>query len=389
MPINMNRAKVIMKEKGLQALLASSPENFFYATDLYIPFVDRFRGFTSGFGQFALIPSEGKPTMCVTELDADLSKILARVEDQRFTKTWAYFNREDTGGIDPYDNTVSALVDVVKEKGLTDANIGFEEKVLPIVDYRRITKELHEVNFVDASKTFLEVRAVKIQEEVDRIRRATDISVDAFEAAFAVAREGATESEFMGAFQQELIKQEGFIHKGLIHWNLTTGVHSATVRRGWPLDHRLQKGDVMRFDGGAIYKGYRCDMARARVLGSASDKIKRLYNALWKAEESMIEMIKPGVPFSDLFKTGMKIVREMADPNFERKHLGHGLGLITEEEPLVSPINNMPLEENMVLSVEVPYYWTGVGGFNVEDVVLVTPDGHEILSAKSPKDLEI
>jgi Xaa-Pro aminopeptidase len=130
-------------------------------------------------------------------------------------------------------------------------------------------------------------------------------------------------------------------------------------------------------------------MARARVLGTASEKVKKLYNALWKAEETMINMIKPGIPFSDLFKTGMKIVRYAADPNFERKHLGHGLGLITEEEPIIGPKNDLPIEENMILSVEVPYYWTGVGGFNVEDVVLVTSDGHEILTAESPKDLEI
>ncbi|MFW9779461.1 MAG: M24 family metallopeptidase [Candidatus Heimdallarchaeota archaeon] len=389
MPINMDRAKELMQKNELDALLASSPENFFYSTDLYIPFVDRFRGFTSGFGQFALIPVEGNPTMCVTELDADLAKEIGRIQDQRFTKTWAYFNREDAGKIHTYPETVSALVDVLNEKGLTGAKIGFEEKVLPIADYNRITKELPNVRFKDASNLFLQVRAVKIQEEINRMRRAAEISVHAFEAAFEMAREGATESELMGAFQQELIKQDGYIHKGLIHWNLTTGVHSATVRRGWPLDHKLQKGDVMRFDGGAIYKGYRCDMARARTLGSATEKVKRLYQALWKAEETMISMIKPGVPFSDLFKAGMKIVRDTADPNFERKHLGHGLGLITEEEPVIGPKNNSPIKENMVLSVEVPYYWTGVGGFNVEDVVLVTSQGHEILTAGSPKDLEI
>jgi Xaa-Pro aminopeptidase len=230
---------------------------------------------------------------------------------------------------------------------------------------------------------------VKIQEEVDRIKRATDISVEAFEAAFAVAKEGATEGEFLGAFQAEIIKQGGFMHKGLIHQNLTIGAHSATVRRGWPLDHPLKKGDIMRFDGGAIHKGYRCDMARARVLGKAEDRVKKVYNALWKAEEAMIDMIKPGVKFSDLFKTGMKIVREHGDPNYERKHLGHGLGLITEEEPLIGPKTNVPLEENMVLSIETPYYWTGVGGFNVEDVVHVTADGAEVFSSASPKELEM
>ncbi len=389
MPINMKRAKQIMEERDLDAVLASSPENFFYVTDLYIPFVDRFRGFTSGFGQFALVPREGEPTMCITELDADLSKIISRVDDQRFSKTWAYFKREREHKIDTYENPVKALADVAEEKSLTKSKIGFEEKTLPIVDYQSITNALPDVEFVNASKTFLDIRAVKIEEEIQRIRRAVDISVAAFEAAFAVAREGATEGEFLGAFQAEIIKQGGFMHKGLVHQNFTIGEHSATVRRGWPLDHKLKKGDIMRFDGGAIWKGYRCDYARARVLGKADDKVKKIYNSLRKAEETMIDMIKPGVKFSDLFKTGMEIVREHGDPNYERKHLGHGLGLITEELPLIGPDTDVLLEENMVLSIETPYYWTGVGGFNVEDVVLVTADGAEVLSDASPKELEM
>ncbi len=385
----MKRAKKIMKERKLDALLASSPENFFYAGDLYIPFIDRFRGFSSGFGQFVLIPLDGDPVLCVTALDADLAKVVSPIKDQRFTKTWAYFKRENEDEIDVYDNTVVALEDVLKEKGLTKATIGIEEKTLPIVDFRKIVDKLPDVKFHDASKTFLDIRAVKIKEEVDRIKRACEISEKGFEAAFAVAKEGATEADFLGAFQLEITKQGGFMHKGLIHQNLTIGKESATVRRGWPLDHKLKKGDVMRFDGGAIYYGYRCDFARCRVLGEPSEKIVKVYSALAEAERRIVDMIEPGVKFSDLFKTGIETVREMGYPEFERSHLGHGLGLITEEEPLVNPNNHIELEENMVLSIEVPYYWTGVAGFNVEDVVHVTSDGHEIFTPNLHRGLEL
>ncbi len=378
-----------MNKKGLDAILASSPENFFYASDLYIPFIDRFRGFLSGLGAFALIPREGDVVVSTTALDADLAKLTSPIKDVRFTRTWAYFQRDGAHEIEVYENPVESLTDILREKGLDKGKIGIEEKTLPIVDFRNITKSLPEADFIDASKTLLDIRAVKLQEEIDRIRRACEVSEKAFDAAFSICKVGTSEAEILGAFQQSVLDEIGYIPKGILHQNFTIGVHSATVRRGEPLDLKLKKGDIMRFDGGAIFKGYRCDFARTHVLGKAEEKVKKVYNALVKAELNIIDMIKPGVKFSDLFKMGLKTVQESGYPDFERKHFGHGLGLITEEEPLISPKNDTLVEENMVLCVEVPYYWTGVGGFNAEDVVRVHSDGVEILTPNLTKELEI
>jgi Xaa-Pro dipeptidase len=110
---------------------------------------------------------------------------------------------------------------------------------------------------------------------------------------------------------------------------------------------------------------------------------------LVKAEETIIDMIKPGVKFSDLYKVGLKTVQDSGYPDFMRKHFGHGLGLITEEEPLIGPKTEALVQEDMVLSVEVPYYWTGVGGFNAEDVVRVHSDGVELFTPNLTKELEI
>ncbi len=389
MPINLERAKSIMTEKGLDAILASSPENFFYASDLYIPFVDRFRGFLSGFGSFVLIPREGNMILSTTALDQDLAKITSPIKDQRYTRTWAYFRRDKGKEVEVYENPVESLTEILKERGLANGAIGIEEKTLAIADFRQIAKSLSKANFVDSSKTFLDIRSVKIPEEISRIKKACEVSEIAFDAAFSVAQEGATEGEILGAFQRSVLDQCGFIPKGILHQNFTTGIHSATVRRGEPFDHKLKKGDVMRFDGGSIYLGYRCDFARTRVLGRAEDKVKNVYNALVLAEEKIISMIKPGAKFSDLFKVGLKTVQGSGYPEFVRKHFGHGLGLITEEEPIIGPTNDALIQEDMVLCVEVPYYWVGVGGFNAEDVVRVTSDGTECFTPNLSKELEM
>ncbi|MGY5881832.1 MAG: Xaa-Pro peptidase family protein [Candidatus Thorarchaeota archaeon] len=389
MPINLERAQTIMTELGLDAILASSPENFFYASDLYIPFIDRFRGFLSGLGAFALIPREGDVIVSTTALDAELAKLTSPIKDIRFTRTWAYFQRDGAHEIEVYENPVESLTEIVKELGLTKGKIGIEEKTLPIVDYRNITKSLPDTKFIDASKTFLNIRSVKLPEEIARIRKVCEVSEKAFDAAFSICKVGTTEAQILGAFQQSVLDSLGYIPKGIHHQNFTIGVHSATVRRGEPLDLAVQEGDIMRFDGGAIYKGYRCDFARTHVLGKAEDKVKKIYSALVKAEENIISMIKPGVKFSDLFKMGLKTVQESGYPEFMRKHFGHGLGLITEEEPLIAPNNDVLVQEDMVLCVEVPYYWTGVGGFNAEDVVHVQSDGVEVFTPNLSKELEI
>ncbi len=389
MPINIERAKTIMNEMGLDAILASSPENFFYVSDLYIPFVDRFRGFLSGFAQFALVTSEGRIVASTTEMDADLAKMTSPIKDIRFTRTWAYFQRDAEQQIEVYESPVEALSAIVHENGLTKGKIGIEEKTLPIIDFRKISKTLPKVNFADSSNVFLNIRAVKVPDEIERIRRACQVSERAFDYAFSICREGTSEAEILGAFQQAILNELGFIPKGIHHQNFTIGPHSATVRRGEPLNLRLRKGDVMRFDGGAIFRGYRCDFARTRTLGKADEKVKKVYNALVKAEENIIATIRPGVRFSDLFKLGLETVQNSGFPEFTRKHFGHGLGPITEEEPLIGPNNESAVQENMVLCVEVPYYWTGVGGFNAEDVVLVRNSGAEVLTPNLSKELEI
>jgi len=386
MLVNYERARNLMQERGMQALIASSPENFFYCSDLYMPFVDRFRGLSGGFGMFVLIPLDGEPVLCVSALDADLARKTSWIQDQRYSRTWAYIRRKDE--IKVYDNPIAVLSEVMQEKGLETGKVGIEEKVLPYGDFRLISAKLPKTTFIDASKTFLEIRSVKTREEISRIKIATELTEKAFGAAFRIAKVGVTEADLLRAFQLDIIKNGGYIHQGIIHSNLTAGKESATIRRSWPLELKLKNGDIMRFDGGTIYKGYRSDMARCRVIGSPSEKAKRLYAAVKTAQERIVDSIKPGVKLSDLFHMGLSTVREMGYPDFQRSHFGHGLGLITEEEPLVSANSDVVIEKDMVLCIEVPYYWVGFGGLTVEDVVRVTTSGHQVLSPLLHRELQ-
>jgi Xaa-Pro aminopeptidase len=141
----------------------------------------------------------------------------------------------------------------------------------------------------------------------------------------------------------------------------------------------LKAGDILRFDVTAIRRGHFSDLSRSASIGSPPGEAKRLYVALRGAVEAMVSSVRPGFPVKELFRMGMEKVRGAGYPSYQRGNLGHGLGLGHYEEPFITPENDTPLQPGMVLAVEAPYYVAGRFGLNVENNVLVTENGHEIL----------
>lgn len=152
-------------------------------------------------------------------------------------------------------------------------------------------------------------------------------------------------------------------------------------------DRKVADGDILKFDGGVNceFDFYTTDMSRAWVIGQADKKILELKDTLYEAQRLAISHIKPGVPINEIYATGFNFVKKTL-PCYERGHLGHSIsiGPATCEDPIISSTNTRPLEAGMILCVEVPFYIKEVGGFNIEDMVLVTETGHEVLTHRTP-----
>ena len=147
-----------------------------------------------------------------------------------------------------------------------------------------------------------------------------------------------------------------------------------------PSGYPIQRGDLIRYDIGCLLRDYYSDTARIAVLGKPTEKQRRYYEAVKLGESEGLKRIRPGAKAADIFATAVQAVRENGIPHYKRGHVGHGIGIECYDIPHLSPISDHILEEGMVINIETPYYELGFGGVQIEDTVVVTPEGYRMLS---------
>lgn len=231
--------------------------------------------------------------------------------------------------------------------------------------------------FESAESLLIRCRSRKVTEEIQRLRLASRTSYDAMEAVQTALEEGGSLTEL-----ELFYRLRDVIYRNRCQWNFTSlsaGPYSPDIYH-CPSQYKLRDGDVVRMDVGAVWSGYGSDVARTCFYGSPRKEDERLYQTLREAQKKMIESIRPGRDLGELFSLGDTFIKSHGYPEYHRAGLGHSVGIITEEEPFICPGNHgILMEENMVFSVETPYYIKDKAGFNVEDIILVTERGYEIL----------
>ncbi|MDV3126044.1 Xaa-Pro peptidase family protein [Mycobacterium sp. 21AC1] len=235
--------------------------------------------------------------------------------------------------------------------------------------------------FHNASSWLQGVRSVKLRGEVDRLRRAARLAENGITAAIAAAAPGVTENE-LAAVVASTISEGGAMPRSI---TLTTGARSALADE-FPTNAVIQPGDLLRFDVSCDYEGYRSDIGRTAVIDEPTALQRKCYDAIWRGEEREIAICRPGLRTGDLFTAAIEAVEEAGLRPYRRQHCGHGIGMQIYEGFRVAPGDDHVLEPGNVLCVETPYYVLGWGGMMVEDTLLITPDGAEVLTV-STRDL--
>lgn len=385
--IDLDRARQLMAEKTIDVLVASSPENFHYISGFKSPYLGNIRGM--GRICFAILPREKdlEPAMITVEREggAQIDKS-TWIKDKRYFYSGSHIEkasevREHKLEASPYD----ALLTVLKERGLQRKTIGIEHNTLLHSQFERLQKLLPEASLEDCSEVLRELRSIKSEEEIDRIRQVTKITELGLKAALDKVRQGVSEFELKQEFEAAAIRAGGDMYYPA-HCIISGGINTATgTYNPSPIrPYLLKKGDLVVMDLGALYLGYTSDVTRMAKVGEPAESDKKLYRTLLQAQQKVIENARPGVRPSDLFAMCIDSVREAGYPEYARAGVGHGIGLLVHEyPPLIGPEDHKPLRPGMVFAVEVPYSTAGYGGFSVEDVVLVTRDGHEVLSTSS------
>jgi Xaa-Pro aminopeptidase len=383
MLLNETRAKQIMKKEGLDALVATTPENVAYLTGFWVLTSIRHR------------VRQVYAVISIDEMLADMIISVGLVDHPLQGKSWVrqyfpygefYFATENGGLLDeesqrlidvladvPTNKTaLDALLACLKGRGLARGCVGIDEGGDTIFLPQRLEERLPGLKTQPAYATFKEIRAVKTQAEIARIRTAVKITEEALKRAIDAIGEGVSEKKLAIVFKESIVSQSGI--PSLVF--IGAGPHGA-FPNAEPSARKIHKGDAIRFDVGCILAAYHSDIARTAVLGFPSPKLQKYYNALLIGQGRILDSLRPGVKMGDLFELGLLETRKNGIPHYERHHCGHGNGIEGYDLPLITPNNESLLEPGMVLCVETPYYEPGFAGLQVEDVVVITSDGYE------------
>ncbi len=234
-------------------------------------------------------------------------------------------------------------------------------------------------NYSDISELLLNQRMIKTEKEVEIFTKLCNIQVNALKNMAENIKIGTTEKNLIEVYRNNVFNSNYCVPSA---WTmLGSGVNSAYLAT--PTNKLIQDGDVIKFDGGVNleYNYYTTDMSRSFLVGNVNSTLKEIKKILVAAQKQMINAIKPGIKCSELYNIGYNYVKQFF-PGYTRGHLGHSIsvGPSTFEKPFIAPNDDTVLVENMILCIEVPMYIENLGGFNIEDMILVTKTGVKVLT---------
>ena len=385
------RIKELLRKKGLDGAIVSSPENFHYVTGFggHQHTVSRQPGFT-----LAVMRADDKVPTHLTTMDFEAATFRIKAAGLNFVvdpyDTWVGLKTWDeiaNGAVVPdktaMESSMDKLIQFMKACDLANKKVGIELDYLPVPYYKSLTEKFPEAEFVDISDLFVYARSVKQPDEIEMFRKLCRIADHGFTEVSKIAKIGVSERELVQCFREDVIKS-GFCAPS--SWSMfSTGPSSA--RLTLPGDGVVKDGDVVKFDAGvnAEFDFYTTDTSRAWSIGNGDPALLKLKDRLYEGQRRMIAAAKPGLPINELYHTAYDYVKEMF-PCYRRGHQGHSIsmGPATAEAPYINASETRPLEAGMILAMEVPCYIDGVNGFNIEDMVLITEDGCEVLTPNTP-----
>lgn len=264
--------------------------------------------------------------------------------------------------------------------------IGFESAFLPFSAYQFLAERLaNGAKLVPLEKDLKNLRAAKDAQELTLLRRAIDISSKAYSQATEKLKEGVVEREI--AFEMEFLMKGGSADAIGFDIIIASGKRSA-LPHGKAGDKRVERGDFILIDFGSGFQGYHSDQTRTVVCGNPSPEQQKIYGIVKEAHDKAIEKVRPGIPVNEVDGAARDTIRNHGYGEYFGHGTGHGIGLAVHEDPAVNGENKDLLQEGMVLTIEPGIYIPNWGGVRIEDMVLVTPQGAEVLT-HLPRELRV
>lgn len=283
----------------------------------------------------------------------------------------AYLWRDETG----YDAAFTEAVSALNLGERTLALDGQTMRVFEWLAFQRAGVAIQQGR--DVGQALLDVRAQKDAAEIDAIRRAIAISERALAETLAWVRPGTTERAIAAHLSQRMRELGG---QGDAFGPLVlTGDKSASPH-GNTGDRPLGDDEVLLIDFGAQVDGYPADITRTFCLGTPSEELSAIHDAVLRANQAARKVAGPGVPCGEVDRAARDVIEAAGYGPYFIHRTGHGLGLEVHEQPQIVAGNAQTLQAGMVFTIEPGIYVPGVGGVRIEDNVVVTAEGVEVLT---------
>lgn len=272
-------------------------------------------------------------------------------------------------------------------EAIADFNVkvlGFEEEYLTVAELRNYEENL-DAKLVGKNAAIHDFRSVKEPWELDLMRKAQSITDKAFAEVLGRVKVGMTEKELQAELIYCLLKNGA---DGMSFDPIVVSGPNTSMPHGVAGDRKIQEGDFITLDFGAMYNGYCSDMTRTFAVGFATEEMKTVYETVLKAQLAGIAASKAGVIGREVDAAARKVIEEAGYGAYFGHGYGHSLGMEVHESPSPSPRGDRPMEENMIASAEPGIYLPGKFGVRIEDVVIFKENGCENIT-QSPKNLII
>jgi Xaa-Pro aminopeptidase len=278
----------------------------------------------------------------------------------------------------PGATLVNSVTKVAGKAGLSQ--LAFEAEVVSVALLERLKDAGGRIEWVAASGLVEQLREIKDKEEIAAIRTAVALAEKAFAVARASLHGEQTEKELAGSLEHQIrvFGGDGCSFESIV----AVGDRSALAHYR-PGRLRVEQSNILLIDWGAVSQHYVSDLTRVLVTGRPTRKLRRVYDTVLTAQEAAILAIRPGAVMGDVDAAARNVIADAGfGPRFGHA-LGHGIGLDVHEQPRLAKGEKRRLRPGMVVTVEPGIYLPGWGGVRIEDDVLVTRAGHEVLSSVS------
>lgn len=360
-----------IEDNGFEAILLLKAEAVRYATDFYC------KGYRPFFEpEYICVIPKGKDPVVGYTSGSDNYRIQIRsdIKDHRKIPGISRWHEE--------------IIKIFHDYGISSGRVGVD--LLPFGIYEKLKAEFPKIEFVDLSQIWVDLTVVKHPEEIKLLRKAVDIAVAGCNAALEICKPGMKEYE-VAAYGEYKMRQMASEMVPFLT-NVASGPNAAIFER-ISTERVIGKDETVIIDIGSVYYGYTGDVGRSMCTGKPTDLQKQMYKANYHSLQAALAIIKPGVTCAQIDAEARRVIQEEGFGKYEHKFAtGHQLGYGLHGSPSINKGVDYVIKPGMVMALEprvTMFDRPEVGGSHMEQNILVTEDGYELLSKDLPFDEEM